>query len=93
MNSEVLLDLENRIGEVIDLIAGLRKEKEKLAAENQSLKQQLDEFKTEIEEYKKKATVESSNPARSGGDFNGLEIKKRLKKLAGKLAALEDSWN
>ncbi len=93
MNSEVLLDLENRIGEVIDLIADLRKEKEKLAAENQSLKQQLDKFKTEIEEYKKKAKDEYSDPARSGGDFNGLEIKKRLKKLAGKLAALEDSWN
>ena len=93
MNSEVLLDLENRIGEAIDMIADLREEKEKLDTENQSLKKQLEQFKTEIEEYKKKSKNEFSDPARSGGDFNGLEIKKRLKKLVGKLAALEDSWN
>ncbi|MEE9553356.1 MAG: hypothetical protein V3W18_03570 [candidate division Zixibacteria bacterium] len=93
MNSEVLLELENKIERAVSLVVDLRKEKEKLESENQSLKRQLEDFKKEIEEYKKQLRNEFSGSLKSDAGFDSREIRKRLKKLTGKLAALEDSWN
>ena len=93
MNSEVLQDLERKIDEAIEVIVGLRKEKEKLETENQSLRGQIESFKTIIEEQKEKLKNEFSGSPGSNGDSHSQEIKRRLKKLAVRLAALEDSWN
>jgi len=93
MNSKVLKDLEIKIDEAVRVIADLRKEKEKLERENQSLKQTFIGLKKQIEEQKKKLKDEFSGLAGSNGDSGSREIKKRLKKLADRLAALEDSWN
>ena len=85
--------MEKKIDEAIKMIVDIRKEKEKLKKENLSLKQQLDSFKTEVKEYKKKLKNEFSGLPLSGGRFDSREVKKRLRKLTAKLAALEDSWN
>jgi FtsZ-binding cell division protein ZapB len=93
MDSTVLLDLERKIGEAINTIVDLRKEKEILKKENLSLNKQLDGLKKEIEEFKKKLRKNASIVADSALSSAAPDIRKRLRKLAGKLAALEDSWN
>lgn len=92
MDTKLLLDLEKKVGEAVNLIAELRKEKENLQGENRSLKNQIENLSKEIKEYKSKVQKASSKAA-SGGEVDGGLIRKRLRKLAGKLAALEDSWN
>ena len=93
MNTEVLLGLERKVDEIIKLIVGLREEKEKLERENQSLKHQLEGVRIEIESLRKEKQSDTSESAGFNLGSDGLDIKKRLRKLAGKLAALEDSWN
>ncbi len=93
MNSDVLNDLENKIDRAVGLIVDLRKEKEKLEIENHSLKQELKSLKSKIEEQTEKLKNDFSGFPGSDGDSSGREIKKRLRKLAARLAALENSWN
>lgn len=92
MNNDVILGLEKKVDEIIGQIVVLREEKEKLEKENHSLKHQLEGVKMEIEGLRSKQK-ETSRTASRNLDSDGLAIKKRLQKLAGRLAALEDSWN
>lgn len=93
MKNEVLLKLENRVEAAVKLIHDLRTEKENLDRDNKSLKLKLENLLKKIEELKSEQKNVSSKLAAAKSDSAGLEIKKRLRKLAGKLAALEDSWN
>ena len=93
MSSRILQDLEQKVDRAVNLIAGLRSEKNKLEKENESLRRQVGDLRKKIEDYEKSLSKISANPAASRPGFDGQAIKRRLQKLAGKLAALEDSWN
>jgi predicted nucleic acid-binding Zn-ribbon protein len=91
MNSECIKDLEKNIKHAVQLIASLRDEKSNLEKENESLRRQVESLRAEVEEQAKALSVKSATPEKR--DFDHPEIKVRLEKLVGKLAALEDSWN
>jgi len=93
MNAEVIIELEKKVGEAISLIARLREEKEKLEGENQSLKHELENIRKKLEEYGRQRKKDNSESAEGMSGPEGRDIKKRLRNLAVKLAALEDSWN
>ncbi len=84
MDLKIISDLENKIGRAAQMIADLKDETAKQKKENQKLLSQFDEYRKEFE--KSEALV--SRPG-----FDSRELKERLEKLAGKLAALEDSWS
>ncbi len=88
----IISELEDKVERAIKLIAGLKENNKAVEKENESLKLRLEDLQIKFDKYKKdveKKIAESSEP---GSDFDGQEIKQRLTKLAGRLAALEDSW-
>jgi regulator of replication initiation timing len=91
MNSEFITDLEKNIKRAVQLIASLRDQKSNLEKENESLRRQVESLRNEVDEQAKALSAKSAAPVK--GDFDHPEIKVRLEKLVGKLAALEDSWN
>jgi FtsZ-binding cell division protein ZapB len=84
MDLKIISDLENKIGRAVDMIADLKNETVRQEKENQKLRHQFDEYRKEFE----KSEDRVSRPG-----FDSRKIKERLEKLAGKLAALEDSWS
>lgn len=92
MDFNIITDLEEKVNRAIDLIAGLKEDKKKIEKENTSLKRRLEDLRSEYDGYRKEMEKKIADTSGSGPDFNGDEIKKRLLKLAGRLAALEDSW-
>ena len=88
MDTNILQNLEEKIDRAVGIISGLKAEKAKLEKENESLRRQTEELQTNIDVLKKS---EASVVARA--NLESGEIKDRLEKLVGKLAALEDSWN
>jgi FtsZ-binding cell division protein ZapB len=88
MDTNVLQNLEEKIDLAIKHIDGLKVEKSKLEKENESLRRQLEELQINVDELKKSEALLVSKANLESG-----EIKARLEKLVGKLAALEDSWN
>ena len=92
MNLNIIADLEEKVNRAIDLIAGLKEDNKKIEEENKSLRHQLEDLRSEYNGYRKQMEKKIAETSGSRADFNGDEIKKRLLKLAGRLAALEDSW-
>ena len=88
MDTNILQNLEDKIDRAIEIIAGLKVEKSKLEKENESLRRQTEELRSDLTEMKKSEALFASKANTENG-----EIKARLEKLVGKLAALEDSWN
>jgi FtsZ-binding cell division protein ZapB len=88
MDTNILQNLEEKIDRAVEIIANLKVDKAKLEKENESLRRQTEEFRNNIDVLK---NSEASLVSRANLE-NG-EIKARLEKLVGKLAALEDSWN
>ena len=84
MDLKIISDLENKIGRAAQMIADLKDETAKQKKENQEIRRQFDEYRKEL----RKSEALVSRPG-----FDSREIKERLEKLAGKLAALEDSWS
>lgn len=93
MDLEIISNLENKIGRAIEMIADLKEETISQKKENETLRRQLDKCQTEFKEYKENIRSENSKAAVSRAGQDGRKIKERLEKLAGKLAALEDSWS
>lgn len=93
MDLEIISNLENKIGRAVEMIADLKDETVKQKKENEKLRRQLDECKREFESYKKNIRSEKSKAIVSRPAIDSRRIKERLGKLAGKLAALEDSWS
>lgn len=93
MDLKVISDLENKIGRAVNMIADLKNETAKQKKENENLKRQLDGYRKEFETYEKNVMFKKSKAPVSQSGFDSRKIKERLKKLAGKLAALEDSWS
>jgi ABC-type phosphate transport system auxiliary subunit len=92
MNSNVISDLEEKVGRAIELITGLKDKNKKTEEENMSLKRRLEDLRTEYDIYRKDVEKRIADASGSRIDFDSEEVKKRLSKLAGRLAALEDSW-
>lgn len=92
MDLNIITDLEEKVNRAIDLIAGLKEDNKKIEEENKSLRRQLEDLRSEYNGYRKQMEKKIAETSGSRTDFNGDEIKKRLLKLAGRLAALEDSW-
>ncbi len=84
MDLKTISDLEDKIGRAVEMLADLKNEKVRQKKENEKLKSQFDEYRKKVEKSKALA----SRPG-----FDSRKIKDRLEKLAGKLAALEDSWS
>jgi FtsZ-binding cell division protein ZapB len=93
MDSRIISNLEDKIDRAVKMIRGLKNEKEKQQKEKEKLRQQLNEFRKDFEEYKKNTKLKSHRAAKTSPVLDSRKVKERLKKLAGKLAALEDSWN
>jgi FtsZ-binding cell division protein ZapB len=93
MDSRIISNLEEKIDRAVELIRGLRNEKEEQEKEKDKLRHQLSECRKDFEEYKKSTKLKTHRAAKSPPAFDSRVVKERLKKLAGKLAALEDSWN
>ena len=92
MNDKIITDLEDKVDRAIQLIAGIKDKNKKIEEENTTLKRRLEDLKSEFETYKKKTEKRIADASASRIDFDSEEMKKRLSKLAGRLAALEDSW-
>ena len=92
MDNNIIADLEDKVDRAIQLIAGLKDKNKKIEEENTTLKRRLEDLKSEFDSYKKKSEKRIADASASRVDFDSEEMKKRLSKLAGKLAALEDSW-
>ena len=88
MDTNILQNLEEKIDRAVEIIANLKVEKSKLEKENESLRRQTEELRINMVELKK-----SEASLVSKANLENGEIKARLEKLVGKLAALEDSWN
>jgi chromosome segregation ATPase len=89
--SSVIKNLENNISRAIETIAELRNEKSKIEKENESLRRRIGELQGLLAEQKKAISRDEANRhARKDSELQ--EVKARLEKLVGKLAALEDSW-
>ena len=93
MDLKVISDLENKIGRAVNMIADLKNVTAKQKKENENLKRQVDGYRKEFETYEKNVMFKKSKAPVSQSSFDSRKIKERLKKLAGKLAALEDSWS
>jgi FtsZ-binding cell division protein ZapB len=93
MDLEIISNLESKIGRAIEMIADLKEETSSQKKENETLKRQLDRCQREFKEYKENVRSEKSKAVVSRAAQDGRKIKERLEKLAGKLAALEDSWS
>ena len=93
MDLKVISDLEDKIGRAVEMIADLRNETVRQEKENDKLRRQLDECRKEFETYRENVEFEKSEALVSQPGFDSRMIKERLEKLAGKLAALEDSWS
>ena len=93
MDSRIISNLEEKIDRAVEMIRGLKIEKEEQAKEKEKLRHQLNEFRKDFEKYKKGTNLKNPRAAKSPPAFDSRIIKERLKKLSGKLAALEDSWN
>jgi hypothetical protein len=70
----------------------LKEKNKKIEEENKSLKLRLEDLRGEYAGYRKEMEKKIAETSDSRAGFDGDEIKKRLTKLAGRLAALEDSW-
>lgn len=92
MDMNIITDLEEKVNRAVGLIADLKKLNTVLKEENDSLKGRLEDLRVEFEKYKKNVSKKIADASASRSDFDTDTIKKRLSKLAGKLAALEDSW-
>jgi len=92
MDSRIFADLEEKVDRAIEIIAGLRENNKKIEEENRSLKRQLEDLRIEFGKYKRDMAKKTADTSVSRIDFDSEEVKKRLSKLAGRLAALEDSW-
>ena len=92
MDLNIITDLEEKVGRAIELIAGLKKNNKKIEEENVSLKRRLEDLRIEFDNYRKDVEKRIADTSGSRIDFDCDEVKKRLSKLAGRLAALEDSW-
>lgn len=92
MNLDMISDLEEKVGRAIELIAGLKDKNNKIEEENMSLKRRLEDLRAEYNVYKKGVEKRIADASGSRIDFDCEAVKKRLSKLAGRLAALEDSW-
>jgi len=92
MDLDVIADLEEKVGRAIELIAGLKDKNKKTEEENMSLKRRLEDLRADYDNYRKDAEKRIADASGSRIDFDCDEVKKRLSKLAGRLAALEDSW-
>ncbi|UCE67831.1 MAG: cell division protein ZapB [Candidatus Zixiibacteriota bacterium] len=92
MNLNIINDLEEKVGRAIELIAGLKDNNREIVEENMALKRRLEDLRTEYDSYKKSVEKRIADASGSRTDFDSEEVKKRLSKLAGRLAALEDSW-
>ncbi|UCC80562.1 MAG: cell division protein ZapB [Candidatus Zixiibacteriota bacterium] len=92
MNLDMISDLEEKVGRAIELIAGLKDKNKKIEEENMSLKRRLEDLRAEFDGYRKDAEKRAADASGSRIDFDCEEVKKRLSRLAGRLAALEDSW-
>jgi hypothetical protein len=90
MNSEIIKDLEKNIRQAVKVIASLKDEKLNVERENESLRHQVELLRKQVEEQQKALGKAEASHNRN---FDNQEIKVRLEKLVGKLAALEDSWN
>ncbi len=84
--------MEDKINKAIEVIACLREDKLKLERMNESLGRQLGDLRAEFDRHRKEPSISAAVENNPPPGFDGREIKKRLLKLAGKLAALEDSW-
>ncbi len=93
MDLKIISDLDDKIGQAVGMIADLKNETAKQKKENENLRRQVDGYRKEFETYKKKVMFEKSKAPVPQSSFDSRRIKERLKKLAGKLAALEDSWS
>ena len=92
MNISIITDLEEKVNRAVDLIGDLKKLNTVLKEENDSLKGRLEDLRKEFNGYKTEVARKIADTSASRPNFDTDEIKKRLSKLAGKLAALEDSW-
>ena len=92
MTINIITDLEEKVNRAIDMIADLKQNKQELEKENENLNRQVDVVRAEFDEYKKTAESKIAEAIDAKPDFDVDEVKTRLSKLAGKLAALEDSW-
>lgn len=92
MNLDIINELENKINRAIEIIADLRTNKQKIEKENETLTRQLETLQNKFDKYKKDAELRITEVSNSKPDFDIDEVKSKLSKLAGKLAALEDSW-
>lgn len=93
MDSRIISNLEEKIDRAVEMIRGLKNEKAEQEKEKEKLRHQLDDCRKDFQEYRKNANLKNSRAAKSSPAFDSRMVKERLKKLAGKLAALEDSWN
>jgi regulator of replication initiation timing len=93
MDTGIIKNLEINVGRAIEMVANLKNEKSTLEKENESLRRRIAELQGQLAEQKKGlvADTEARRKARQSDEYR--EIKARLNKLVGKLAALEDSWN
>lgn len=92
MDMNIITNLEEKVNRAVDLIGDLKKLNTVLKEENDSLKGRLEDLRIEFEKYRKDVSKKIADASASRNDFDTDEIKKKLSKLAGKLAALEDSW-
>jgi regulator of replication initiation timing len=92
MTINIISDLEEKVNRAIEMIGELKENKRELEKENENLNRQVDGIRAEFDEYKKTAESKISEAINAKPDFDVDEVKTRLSKLAGKLAALEDSW-
>lgn len=92
MDKSIITDLEEKVGRAIELIIGLKENNKKVEKENESLKRQLEDLRIEFDKYKKDVEKKIEEASAPGSDFDSDEVKRRLSKLVGKLAAFEDSW-
>jgi|GEM_PF-2613500 len=92
MDLNIITDLEEKVSRAIELIAGLKDKNKKTEEENMSLKRRLEDLRTEYDSYRRDVEKKIADASGSRIDFDSDEVKKRLSKLAGRLAALEDSW-
>lgn len=92
MDKNIITDLEEKVGRAIELIAGLKENNKKIEKENESLKHRLEDLRIKFDKYKKDVEKKIEEASAPDSDFDSAEVKRRLSKLVGKLAAFEDSW-
>ena len=92
MDKSIITNLEEKVGRAIEVITGLKEDNNKVGKENESLKRRLEDLQIDFDKYKKDVEKKIEEASAPSSDFDSVEIKRRLSKLAGKLAAFEDSW-